>query len=266
MKTTLTQEQKEILCGTLLGDSSLKCQGKGTRTPMFNCEHGPLQEDYAALIAEKLDGKVTTRYRFDKRTEKTYTSHTITTVANTEYIPLYKNLYINGKKRITKEFLKNFTARSLAFLYMDDGYQIHDTMFICTDSFDEESCDNLIEHCSSNFNLHFRKNKRSNGKIRLRLRFSDRQKFIEIVSPYMLDSLKYKFPSNIIYHKCKNNIKPTTEEFVQRLSKMYGDIFDYSKVEYKNNHTPVCLLRKWDENSELWRMPLVLLRKKNKKF
>lgn len=265
MNTTLTQEQREILCGTLLGDSSLIYPSKGSKTPIFNCDHGLQQKEYSELLANKLNGRCAVRHRYDKRTQKTYTSYTVTTLSNTEYLKLYENLYVNGKKCITKDFLKDFTEISLAYLYMDDGYTSHNTMFICTDSYDEMSCDNLIEHCEEKFGIKFTKSKHGNS-IRLRLCFDDRNKFINLISPYMMDEMKYKFPKNIEYHPHQKNFKITTSSFIKRMKEMYGDIFDYSKVEYKNNYTPVCLLRKWDNNSELWRTPQVLLRRKNKKF
>lgn len=265
MDNQLTQDQKEILCGTLLGDSSLQYASKSSKTPMFMCDHGPQQKEYSELLAEQLNGKCVTRYRFDKRTQKTYTSHTVSTVSRPEYKEMYNRLYIDGKKCITKDFLKDFTSKSLAYLYMDDGYTIHNTMWICTDSYDEESCDNLIEYCYEKFHIKFTKNKRGNS-WRLRLCFDDRQKFIDLISPYVIESLKYKLNTIIEYHPHHNTFKLNTKSFIKRMEDMYGDIFDYSKVDYKNNYTPICLLRKWDNNSELWRTPQVLLRKKNKKF
>lgn len=265
MDLKLTQLQKEILCGTLLGDSSLQYPSKSSKTPIFTCDHGPKQKEYSKLLSEQLNGRLVERLRYDKRTQKTYTSYTVTTLSNNEYILMYNQLYINGKKCITKDFLKNFTGCSLAYLYMDDGYTIHNTMFLCTDAYDEESCDNLINHCLRKFNIHFTKNKHSKNGFRLRLCFDDRQKFIDLVSPYMMEEMKYKIPTQISYNPHTINFKLTTLTFIERMKNMYGDIFDYSKVDYKNNHTPICLIKKWD-NNELWRTPQVLLRKINKKF
>ena len=50
----LTQEQKEILCGTLLGDSSLSYYPKyKQRAPCFRCDHGSLQKEYALFLYNK---------------------------------------------------------------------------------------------------------------------------------------------------------------------------------------------------------------------
>ena len=42
--------------------------------------------------------------------------------------------------------------------------------------------------------------------------------------------------------KCSGVAKLTTEEFVERAKQIHGDKYDYSKVEYKNNRTKVCII------------------------
>lgn len=42
--------------------------------------------------------------------------------------------------------------------------------------------------------------------------------------------------------KCGGNKKSTTEEFIEKAKKVHGDKYDYSKVEYINAHTKVCII------------------------
>ena len=50
-----TQEQIEILTGTLLGDSSLQYYPNHRwKSPKFKCDHGNSQEEYANLLYTKL--------------------------------------------------------------------------------------------------------------------------------------------------------------------------------------------------------------------
>ncbi len=42
--------------------------------------------------------------------------------------------------------------------------------------------------------------------------------------------------------KCVNNIKNTTEEFIQKAKEIHGDKYDYSKVNYVDNKTKVCII------------------------
>ena len=42
--------------------------------------------------------------------------------------------------------------------------------------------------------------------------------------------------------KCSSNKKKTTKEFIERAKQIHGDKYDYSKVEYKNGNTKVCII------------------------
>ena len=45
----------------------------------------------------------------------------------------------------------------------------------------------------------------------------------------------------------------TLEQFIEKARKVHGDKYDYSKVEYKNAHTKVCIL--CPEHGEFWQKP-----------
>ena len=45
----------------------------------------------------------------------------------------------------------------------------------------------------------------------------------------------------------------TTEKFIEKAKKVHGDKYDYSKVEYVNNHTKVCII--CPEHGEFWQTP-----------
>ena len=49
--------------------------------------------------------------------------------------------------------------------------------------------------------------------------------------------------------KCANNQRYSKEEFIETAKLVHGDKYDYSKVEYKNNYTKVCIIcDKTDKN------------------
>lgn len=55
---------------------------------------------------------------------------------------------------------------------------------------------------------------------------------------------------------CKNRSEKrsnNTEEFIKRAREVHGNKYDYSKVEYLNNHTKVCII--CSEHGEFWQMP-----------
>ena len=154
-----TQEQLEILTGTLLGDSSLQYYPNHRwKSPKFKCDHGDLQKEYANLLYNKLQslGSSIKKYnRIDKRTNKKYITYCVSTSSNPYFLNMYNQLYSTGKKEICLDFLKNFTIKSLAYLYMDDGYADQNTAYICTDSFSDKSKRILVEYIKSKFDLHF---------------------------------------------------------------------------------------------------------------
>ena len=63
-----------------------------------------------------------------------------------------------------------------------------------------------------------------------------------------------------IYHlsgggcnRCYGNCRKTTEEFIEQSKKIHNNKYDYSKVEYKNNSTKVCIICK--KHGEFWQIP-----------
>lgn len=55
--------------------------------------------------------------------------------------------------------------------------------------------------------------------------------------------------------KCAKNVRLTTEEFIECARKIHGDKYDYSKVEYKNARTEVCII--CPDHGEFWQVPYV---------
>lgn len=52
---------------------------------------------------------------------------------------------------------------------------------------------------------------------------------------------------------CSGNKKYTTKEFIEKARKIHGDKYDYSKVEYVNSETKVCII--CPEHGEFWQKP-----------
>ena len=53
--------------------------------------------------------------------------------------------------------------------------------------------------------------------------------------------------------KCAGRIKKTLSEFINDAREIHGDKYDYSKVNYVNNQTKVCII--CPEHGEFWQMP-----------
>ena len=58
--------------------------------------------------------------------------------------------------------------------------------------------------------------------------------------------------------KCAGNVKSNAKEFIEKSKKIHGNKYDYSKVEYINCHTNVCII--CPEHGEFWQTPITHLR------
>ncbi len=194
-ETIPTEEQLQILTGTLLGDSSLQYYPKyGWSAPKFKCDHGVAQKEYAVLLDNKLKSlgsKLNIYSRIDERRNVEQISYTVTTGSNQYFHKIYNLLYNTGKKEVCREVLEHFTEISLAYLYMDDGCFHQGTADICTEGFSRKSVELLVAFFEEKFNLHFGLSKRNKG-YRMRLHRKEFSKFRELINPYVIDSLKYK--------------------------------------------------------------------------
>ena len=61
-------------------------------------------------------------------------------------------------------------------------------------------------------------------------------------------------------NKSASNRTLQTEEFIERAKQVHGDKYDYSKVEYKNAKTKVCII--CPKHGEFWQMPYSHLNKR----
>lgn len=187
-----TNYQKQVLLGTLLGDSSL-CKYKDTRNAWFSCAHGIKQKEYAfhlCALLESLGAKCNYHKRNipDKRNNKYYEDYTVTTPCNPALNSWYKYFYTNNKKCIPFELFEYFTEVSLAFMFMDDGSKIAQSYTIATNCFDKEEIKKFQKFLLDTFNIVTSLHKQN----RLYINKKSRKHFESLISPYIIDCMKYK--------------------------------------------------------------------------
>lgn len=190
----MTDRQRSIILGSLLGDASLR---KTNINPIFTCEHGIKQLEYCKWKAKELESlgakfSISKRKTIDKRTGLYYESAVCRLPANPVLLPIYNNLYKNGKKTITSEYLESFNELSLAVMFMDDGSFNGSSINIATNCFEEDELLLLSGFFKDRFNLTFHIN--SNHSIYLLKR--DFEHFKKLVLPYMRQELLYKLSLN----------------------------------------------------------------------
>lgn len=114
----IASEVIEFLLGSVLGDTSLIFRGQSTR---ISCQHSVKQESYLLHKAEILkDLEVSINYRNNTQ----YPSVGLYTKGTPSLNYLYEAFYKNDKKVIPFELLDHFSSKSLAYLFMDDGFLV----------------------------------------------------------------------------------------------------------------------------------------------
>ena len=182
----LTDTQKEILLGTLLGDSSFK-KGASCISPAISCVHCIKQKEYCehkTEIFKSLGAKCTYHKRKipDKRNGILYEDYYMYVPANPELISWYEAFYKNNKKVIPFELFKHFTEKSLAYMFMDDGSKTQCSYSIATNCFTVEELNKFRIFLLSKFKLETSLH-RDNV---LYILAKSRDVFTNLISPYIV--------------------------------------------------------------------------------
>lgn len=139
-KMHLTNYQKEILIGALLGDGCLTL-GKHSVNPQFI--YVSKSKQHVEFVCNNFmeysyTEKIKYMSYFDKRTNKTYERYTFRTISDKELSELYKEWYSNGKKHIPKSLI--LTSTICLIWYIGDGC-------ICNSNKDNSQYIKLSTHC-----------------------------------------------------------------------------------------------------------------------
>lgn len=210
---TLTQQQKDLLVGTLLGDGNLQTETQG-RTWRYRAIQKVEHKDYLFHKYEILQEFCPTEPKLsrveDVRTNKTYERWMFNTKVHGS-LRFYGNMfytYDRKTQRMVKDVPLNIekflTPLAVAYWYMDDGSIKYlgksNAMRICTESFSDHGVYRLERALKKLYDIeatHTQKNKIVNGKkVRGGLRLVINEKasaaFRELIKPHLVDCMKYK--------------------------------------------------------------------------
>lgn len=185
----LTQEQEEVLYGSLLGDMHIGINGK---LPRVGINHGGDQEpyfDYKCEIFHNLLGKISKKPRYDKRTQKWYNRYAVRLLAHPVFSDMYSVLYKDGIKIVTEEWLKHVTPRGLAFWFMDDGCNAGT---LATNCFTKQECELIQKWLDETYNIKTTLHNAPNNQYIIYIKSESRSTFYNLVEPYFIPSMLYK--------------------------------------------------------------------------
>lgn len=194
-KVPFTQEQRDLIVGTLLGDGCVALHGRKNKSARLLVGHCKKQKDFLmwkkAILANFVN---TIRIQEDKR--KNSTMYSFTSCTHHEFM-FYRKLFYEGNKKVIREGLINHVKPlSLAVWFLDDGTLVKNVnMRISTDSFTKEENEYLQWILKCNFDIRSKVceyTRNDKQYYYMSLNKENSLKMTEIIAPYAHDSMKYK--------------------------------------------------------------------------
>lgn len=184
-----TEEEFQVLYGTILGDTHLDHRSTNVSGSMAHCvqqkEFIEFKHKMLQRFTSDIREKVSIDYRFKNPEYHAYYMYIKSSKALNN---LYPKVYKNKVKYINKEMLYKLTGLGIATWYMDDGSNGHYGYIFCTNGFSKEDVQLIQKFFKEKFDI--------NTTIRkdnvIYIKADSKQKFKNLVSPYIIESMKYK--------------------------------------------------------------------------
>lgn len=234
-ETLLTDRQKDILYGSMLGDA----KRQHTRvTSSAGFVHGDSQKDYLLWKFQEFksiasENSLVAKPYKDKRGYEGITWR-FYTIANSDVEECILKFYATGKKQVTREILDVLTPLGVAVWFMDDGkmdfntrsiYNARPDATLCTDSFSLASCEIIKSFFQEKFSIstYLRENKPKQWRVCFDT--DNTQKLIALISPHVIPCMRYKvdLQSSLQYVEKDSEIDAP---FVKLIKHPTGDRFN----------------------------------------
>jgi hypothetical protein len=206
----LTNLQKDLIFGSLLGDGNLQTFSQG-RTWRYRALQKADHKDYLFHkyeILEPLCGSAPHfSNTFDPRTGSTAERWAFNTLVQ-PCLKFYADMFYTYDqtkqtwvKDVPLNVEKNLTPRALAYFYMDDGglkwLNHSNAMRICTESFSLVGVERIQKVLKSKYDIqtsHTRETRRDGTLIGYRISIPERSSsaFRNLIEPYLVDCMRYK--------------------------------------------------------------------------
>ena len=193
----LTNRQKAILVGTLLGDASL--QKTGMKNARLRLEHGIKQKEYLLFKGEQFPKLFSTKPEFIERihplTRQIYGYWRWQSNASPVLGKWRELFYGKGKKYIPENLSEILTdPLSLAVWYMDDGFYdpVQKHSFIYLGRVTRPEAEVSKEAILKNFNIVTKVYDKKEKGFALFFSVSETRKLHKAISEHILPSLGYK--------------------------------------------------------------------------
>ena len=188
---SLTQTQRSIIIGSLLGDGYLRIV-PGRKEALLEINHSYSQKEYVDWKYKMLENICKSAPKM-RRGNGSRVAYRFTTRQNSELSELFRKFYRNNKKVIPEDI--KLDPIMLAVWYMDDGsFCRASDVYLNTQQFnanDQNRCQEMLRKIG----IESMQNRDKEYK-RLRFKKSDLEKLWNIITPYIIPSMTYKLGYN----------------------------------------------------------------------
>ena len=194
----LTEEQKEVLVGILLGDATLETQNSG-RTYRIKIEHSLKQKAYAEHLYKIFNDWARSQpweRKVGLPNGKTYVNIVFSTLSHPS-LRFYAHQFYRGRTKIVPRLIKKWlTPKALAYWFMDDGSvkskQSKGVIFN-TQGYAKYDVAKLINVSQEKFHLVAKLRSQKEG-YQIYISGNSYESFKSLVLPFMLPDMMYKIP------------------------------------------------------------------------
>jgi hypothetical protein len=182
----------------LLGDGHLETQNGG-RTYRLKLEQSLKHQAYLQHLYELFREWVLTPPRLKEKVSGAHHGENLAfqTVSHSAFRFYAQQFYGDGKKRVPKLIHRWLSPQAIAYWFMDDGSikskESKDVIFN-TQGFNRSEVDLLSKVLQEKFALQAKLRTQKEG-CQIYISGKSYERFVEIISPYMIEGMKYKMPS-----------------------------------------------------------------------
>jgi hypothetical protein len=182
---SLSEVQRQIIVGTLLGDGAMRCKTNA----LLEINHSFHQRSYVDWKYRQLADLVGTPPKA-RKSNGTRIAYRFVTRSLAELTPYFRLFYGTGRKRIPELELSELT---MAVWFMDDGCRSRNAVYLNTQQYDETSQGRLLRLLREQWGIEGALN-RDKSYFRIRLSVEGTRKLARLIEPYLLPELRYKLP------------------------------------------------------------------------
>jgi len=183
---SLSDEQRSLIEGTLLGDGAMRCKANA----LIEINHSVKQRAYVDWKYQLLSALVRTPPK-TRSGNGGRVAYRFTTLSLPELTPFYRAFYREGRKVVPPLRL---TPLAMAVWFMDDGCKSYRALYLNTQQFDRDDQERLIAMLKGQWGIRSALN-RDKTYYRIRIAVGSVGRFKAIVEPHVLAQLRYKFPA-----------------------------------------------------------------------